>query len=142
MSTKALGNDPVVILCPHCLAENEEHAHFCRECFTPLSAHAAIDPVGQIYAQGDTYRKAVANPSRPIILLGMWLIFAPSIFLALLGLIAIFEPHRVGNPVALAILYAGFYTGLALVQGAILYRVTHNFLHRKTIAATLGSHTG
>jgi hypothetical protein len=64
--------------CTHCLAGNEPTRHFCRQCGTPLTSYAATDPLGQIYAQGDLYRKAIETPTKPFVLIGMWLLCGPT----------------------------------------------------------------
>jgi hypothetical protein len=74
----------VAIVCPQCLEPNPEDRHFCRRCATPLTAYASIDPLGQIYAAADTYRKAIANPRRVIVILGLWLLFGPAALIYLL----------------------------------------------------------
>ncbi len=66
-------------LCPNCLAANPPELHFCDECNAPLSAHAAIDPLGSIYATGFVYQKAASRPHSRFVLIGMWLIFGPMI---------------------------------------------------------------
>jgi len=68
-------------LCPNCLSENQPQAHFCVKCQSPLSSHAAIDPLGRIQATGDTYRKAIKHPNSPVVFVGMWLLFGWSIIL-------------------------------------------------------------
>ena len=67
-------------LCPNCLSENQPEAHFCVKCQSPLSSHAAIDPLGRIQATGDTYRKAIKYPSSLVVFVGMWLLFGGMIF--------------------------------------------------------------
>lgn len=49
-----------------------------------MTAHGAIDPLGQVFAAGNAYRNATSQ-ARPklIIVLGMWLIFAPQIVVLL-----------------------------------------------------------
>ena len=41
---------------------------------------AAIDPLQHIYAEGFAYRSAAEGPPNLIVLVGMWLIFAPVLF--------------------------------------------------------------
>jgi hypothetical protein len=90
-------DEGAVVLCPHCLARNTEDRHFCVQCATPLTAHAAIDPLGRIYATGDTYRKAIASPRKPIVVIGMWLLFGPAA-LALLLLAASIAITMIEHP--------------------------------------------
>jgi len=84
----ATGQQPVrrTQICPNCLTPNEPIQHFCVRCRTPLTSHAAIDPLGQVYSAGDTYRKAAARPAKLTSLIGMWLIFGPQIPFLILSL--------------------------------------------------------
>ncbi len=66
------------VVCPHCLASNTSGEHFCRQCSTPLTSHATIDPMGQVQAEGDTYRKALDHPDKPIVVIGLWLLLGPT----------------------------------------------------------------
>lgn len=123
----------VAILCPQCLEPNPEDRHFCRRCATPLTSYAAIDPLGSIYAAADTYRKAIANPRSPIVLIGMWLLFGPTALISLLILCA-----GVGSVLDLtsgssgrSVLYAmgpSIVFLEAAIACAILYRLTRNRL--------------
>jgi hypothetical protein len=67
------------------MTANPESAHLCRTCLTPLSSHAATDPLLSITARMDTFSKASNAPRRPIVLAGMWLIFGPVAFFCLIG---------------------------------------------------------
>ena len=117
------------VLCPHCLQGNMEAADFCVKCGTPLTAHAEIDPMGRIFAQGDTYRKAVAGSSKLIVVLGMWLIFG----VGLLAL-AVAMPSLSGSgamagvkEMVMLLIWCGMLAGTAIVSGAILFRTTRNY---------------
>jgi predicted amidophosphoribosyltransferase len=63
------------VVCPNCLAENSTLEHFCHQCGAPLTSHAVTDPMGQVYSEGDTFRKAIEYPRKPIVVVGMWLIW-------------------------------------------------------------------
>jgi hypothetical protein len=65
-------------LCPHCLEPIGPQDHFCPHCHGPVTAHACIDPLGQVYASGWGYQHAVSGKPRLVVLVGMWLIFGPS----------------------------------------------------------------
>jgi hypothetical protein len=66
-----------VQVCPHCLAGNPVRAHRCRACLTPFSSFAATDPVMSIAAEADTFGKAASSLTKPIMLMGIWLIMGP-----------------------------------------------------------------
>lgn len=80
MSTQSERRDlPEVetVICPKCLLANSSTAAFCVDCGAPIGMVAALDPLQHIYAEGFAYRSAVEGPPNLIILVGMWLIFAP-----------------------------------------------------------------
>lgn len=66
-------------LCLQCLAANVPTAHFCGECGAPLSPYAATAPFESLLAEGHAWRRATGNPRRLVVVLGMWLLFAPMV---------------------------------------------------------------
>jgi hypothetical protein len=68
------------VVCPKCLLANSPTAAFCVDCGAPIGMVAAVDPLQHIYAEGFAYRSAVDGPPNLIVLVGMWLIFAPIVF--------------------------------------------------------------
>ena len=81
-------SDSEVMVCPHCFEGNDPSAHFCRHCVTPLTSHAAIDPVKSITAEMDTISKGAQSPRSFLVLLGMWLLLGPYIVMALFSAFA------------------------------------------------------
>jgi hypothetical protein len=123
------------VVCPHCLAPNAERSDFCRECGTPLTSHAETDPLGQIRATGDTYLKAIDSPVKPIVVIGMWLIFGP-MAAGGVGLLLWFSIGIATNPfgpvtiqsVFGVIIFIGLSTGMAAICSTVLYRTTRNYI--------------
>ena len=121
-------------LCPDCLAVNEPLAHFCGKCGTPMTAHAEIDPLGRIYAMGDTWWKATRRPSSPIILVGMWLIFGvPALGLLTLLPVVLFTAYgiTIGEVTLGGILGMLLILALIGVYAAVLIKTTKNYLRRR-----------
>jgi hypothetical protein len=83
-------NEPIAI-CPHCMRPVGQFDHFCPNCGGPVTAHASMDPFGQIFSTGRLYQRALSSRPRGIILAGMWLIFAPQVALALWGVIVMIQ---------------------------------------------------
>lgn len=131
------------MICPNCLTANAEQAHFCIQCAAPLSAHAAIDPLGQVYAAGYIYQKAAGKPTRFIMVLGMWLIFAPQIPYIIVALsmlvMRVFAPtrHLVDESLLTTLLKCALAVGLLALYIAILTKVTRNYRRYKRQAAGL-----
>ncbi len=140
-------------VCPHCLAPIEQFDHFCPKCQGPITAHASIDPIGQIHATGRAYRQAAGSDAAPgkATLIAIWLIFGPQLLalIALLGAMAIsfgnevvsydvprpagIEPIAMPKPSASEILtnIAGclIVAGIATVYAMILIKTTKRYMH-------------
>jgi ribosomal protein L40E len=103
-------------ICPHCLTPNEESAHLCRKCLTPLSAHSTIDPVLGITARFDTIGKAATAPRKPIVLIGMWLLFGPTTLFLGMGVLCTEGIWRL------------VLAAIAVVPTLLLIKTTANFI--------------
>jgi hypothetical protein len=116
--------DPVFeeMVCPNCFRSNPVNEHFCINCATPLTAHATIDPLGQVYSAGDTFRKATEKPPNFLAVLGIWLLFAP---LAVSCLYALRDLSGAGFGTGLvSLLYVSLFTCIYI---AILYKITTRY---------------
>lgn len=112
------------ITCPSCQTINEQSAIFCRKCGAPIGAVATLDPVQTIQAQGFLFRKATEGRPRPMVLLGIWILFLP----ALVGSVY-FAIHIILNRYG----FSDFFffwgaIGLAYIGFKVLYRTTKNYL--------------
>lgn len=125
-----LADLPEVAICPDCMAPNHPAAHFCDKCNAPLSSHAAIDPIGQIYSQGYIYRKAIRGRTSLIMLIGMLLIFWPSVILLFLGPINLYRSLTTPGQWSWSGFAGSLLSGLYVILGvAILVKVTASFIH-------------
>jgi hypothetical protein len=128
--------EPDGLVCPHCIEPVHELDHFCPHCNGPITSHAAIDPLGQVYAAGRAYQNATDRPSR-LTVVAMWLIFGPQLPVLLLGMgvtsSQLFWPHgeavvSVGAAAPQSAVFTLFglavCLGLASLYGAILAKVT------------------
>src|SRR6185312_14067250 len=96
-------SDAQATLCGSCGRPNGDDLHFCAECGAPLTRHATTDPIASIYGEGFVIRKALSEPPKPIVLIGIWLWLGP-VFLAFLGLSVL----MVGLLVSLGVWIFGF----------------------------------
>ena len=128
------------LLCPHCAKPIGPFDHFCPHCAAPVTAHASIDPLGQVYAAGHGYWRATSGRPKFIVLLGMWLIFGPQIplllFLSVLTLLGIITPTRtfsmgdsstitlISYDQVVEILKLVLILGILIVYCAMLWKVT------------------
>jgi len=128
-------------LCYSCLTPAKPHQHFCMKCWTPLTSHAEIDPLGRVYAMGDMYWKLTRGPSKPIAVVGFLLIFAPLLIVQVIGAVAFVVgafSHRAYFPLfrfvttldgVLMLLGGLLYLATMFVQGMVLVRVIQNYSH-------------
>ncbi len=116
-------------LCTACLAPAGKLQHFCDQCGSPLTSHAAIDPVGQVLSVGQMVSKATSAPPRRIILIGIWLIFGVPIALV------IFAFGFIGTPISHGPMHTfmstAFMLGLFGLYIAIIVKTTRNYYRRK-----------
>ena len=78
-----------VMHCPHCLAVMPPAAHFCTACGMPLTAHAMIGPLEQVWAFGWFINQLLSTRPTSLTLIGTWLLGFPGLFIVLTLLIAI-----------------------------------------------------
>ncbi len=111
--------------CPHCFTPIQDAQHFCPRCERPLTGFAATDPIKSIFTEGQLYRGA-ARTTRPFVLIGIWLLFIPVFGI---GIVVLFEPTPEPRA-AIASSLCAF-----ALSGAVLYRVTANFIRARKRAA-------
>jgi hypothetical protein len=107
------------VLCPKCLLANPPTAAFCSDCGAPIGMVSTIDPIQHIQAEGFAYRSAVDSPPKLIIVVGMWLLFAPIILVA---------PFLIFGGFPDSLPHTLFFTLLAVGSVILLYRTTRNYI--------------
>lgn len=123
------------VICIGCGIANRADADFCEQCSAPLTSHAATDPYKSIFARGYLVGKAVSQPRRPLVVLGIWLMFGPALVPALwgAGLMCSLVAHdgftSLGN-VFQATFGLLFFLGLGLLFGEILYKTTSKYMEQ------------
>ena len=110
-----------LVLCPKCLLANSPSSAFCTDCGAPIGFVSTIDPIQHIHAEGFAYRSAVDGPPSLIILIGMWLIFAPMLLSAPIFIFT--EPNLLMKKI--------IFVPWTLLPACILYRTTKNYLVKR-----------
>jgi hypothetical protein len=111
------------ITCPSCQALVDARESFCRECGAPITTTATLDPMGSIHAQGFMLRKAVDGPPKPIVLIGIWIVFLPALAVSVyMAVSLITQQHGLASFV-----FFWVSVGLAYVSFRILFQVTKNY---------------
>jgi len=117
-----------VMLCPACLAQNLPTARFCWKCDAPLDGLAVFGPLEQTRAQRFIFHRAATGPSGLLVVLGVWVLFAP---MALGSLLLALPFHPTLGGFAAVGLGAAASLLLAVLSGALVWRVTANYVRRR-----------
>jgi hypothetical protein len=102
----------------------------------PISGISVFDPLMRIYATGWLYRKAVHGGRSKLVLVGMWLIFAPALLLVGMPLSQSLGYYPVGwrhNPIWIECLEYALSLGYALLCAVILWKVTSRCIRTRQI---------
>lgn len=74
-------------ICVSCGTPNGPDRHFCLACDAPLTSHAVNDPFATIFAEGWVYRRAQNAPRSMIVVVGIWMLWLPTLLGSILGLV-------------------------------------------------------
>lgn len=142
-STSQVRGEPV---CLKCLRPVSPGTHFCIQCGAPVTLQATTTPYEQILAAGYAYREASDKPVSLIVLVGMWLLWAP-ILLFCIGLAvylfvnvpaiyneARFFPWELENYLA-AFFCVALLTFWTWVSTVLLFKTTKNYLLLRELRA-------
>ena len=111
------------IACASCLAPNDGSVSFCVNCQSPIGTTSALDPIKTIHAEAFLLQKAVSKRPKPIVLLGVWVLFVPWLLGA--AFISLNELARRDGFSSFVFFWTGI--GLGYVAVKILYSVTKNY---------------
>ena len=114
-----------LVVCPRCLLRNLPSAAFCKDCGAPIGMVSTVDPLQHILAEGFAYRSAVDGPPRLMIVVGIWLLFGPTVFTTIFML---FDGSLDSAPQRL------FWLLFAAASIVILYRTTKNYIIKSRAA--------
>jgi len=118
------------VVCTACLETNPPHIDYCARCGAPLNSLVAFNPFDQTLVEGFAYRRAVDGPPSRIILIGIWLLFAPTILFLPLA----FSTRDLGNDTSdgVGLLFERVYFAAYFVMAVIiLYRTTANYISKR-----------
>jgi len=117
--------DGEAALCTYCLFPNLPEASWCKRCGASMSYASIVGPLDAALASGFMWRGAVRGRPKPIVLLGVWMLFFPSLLWNLLVALSILTFGMTG-PALLAMLW--FTVAYAAVAFRMLYQVTRNYV--------------
>lgn|SRR5260221_506768 len=96
------------------MAANSDLAQVCSECGSVLGQTKNLDPMSALYSETQAISTGVYRPTRPIVLVMVWVIFLPWLVAAGFGMLS-------------AITTPGMNGGNAVLATVALYRVTRNY---------------
>jgi hypothetical protein len=126
-------------ICLSCLHNNVPDRDLCENCGAPIGKYTTFLPFEKTLAEGVCYRSAVSNPRNPIILIGIWFLFAP-------GILSLFYSLFIGWNILLntwpfpsGFSTAGCFFFYGIISAAILYRTTRNYVKMKKLPQPLSA---
>jgi ribosomal protein L40E len=118
-------------VCPTCHTLNLPEVTFCRRCGAPIGFISTIGPLEAAYAEGFAYRRAVEGRPQFIIVVGIWLLFFPSLVASIGFSLSILKTGMdgIGGFVGLIRFFLFWIcVGFGVISALMLYRVTRNYL--------------
>lgn len=101
---------------------------FCPKCSSPVSLLSTTDPIQSIQTEGFIYRRSVEGRPKPIVVIGVWLLFFPLLGLGVIWMVTILT---VGAGTGTAGFVMFLIAAAVTYCGAVmLYRVTRNYFKK------------
>jgi hypothetical protein len=116
------------IVCPSCAALIGANEVFCPECNAPISLIANADPLQSIRTEGFLLGKATEGKPKPIVLIGVWVMFFPGLIISALVSFSIIYGGSGTGASGFLFFWGGI--GLSVVFAVILFKVTRNYLRK------------
>ncbi|MBP9664624.1 MAG: hypothetical protein KBD94_08380 [Pyrinomonadaceae bacterium] len=115
-------------ICPGCGDDVSSRVAFCPSCGAPTDAVSNLDPASLPESEGRMVSRAVEHPRRPIVVIGIWMIFAP---IFILGVVMIIQSVR-RELDSWSANFIFFWFGIAalVLSSVTLFRVTRNYFRR------------
>ncbi len=126
--TSEIGNYSNGPLCPSCATTIGLNEVFCPKCSGPASLLSTTDPIQRIQTEGFIYRRAVEGRPKPIVVIGVWLLFLPLLIIGAIGMIGLIFTGAGTGTVGFVMFWLA--AALAYCGGVMLYRVTRNYFKK------------
>lgn len=121
------------LVCPKCMGPITGRESSCAQCRASLGI---LGPYEQVLAVGSAYQTASSSPQKPIVVIGMWVIFGPPLLACCVGILfglanmpELMKSMRDSTDGARLLFGAAFVVGFAAICARILYKTTTNY-HR------------
>ncbi len=120
------GSNSETVPCLTCFQENDRHAVFCRSCNASLGLTANADPLKTLHNEGLVYSKAAVGKPKPVVLIGVWVLFLPALLLSAQAVFSLVSEIGGGTSSFILFWMSLLIGGFSLVM---LYRVTNNYFN-------------
>jgi hypothetical protein len=122
-----IGNENL-ILCLSCGITIDSRFVRCPGCNFSIGTAAGLDPLGSIYDEGRVLVKATEIRPKPIVVIGIWILFLP--FLVGSATVAIDILSNGSGSGASGFVFFWISVGLGVLSLAFLIKVTGNYLKK------------
>jgi len=119
------------VVCPLCLEINPPRTDYCAKCAAPLNSLVAFNPFDQTLVEGFGYRRAVDGPPSKIILIGMWVMFGPSLLILPLFIFSGLQRGNDASETFGLVCRDAYFTAYLVLSIIVLYRTTANFIAKR-----------
>jgi hypothetical protein len=102
---------------------------YCPNCMSPTSGVSNLDPMQAIVSEGRLFVRASEGRQKPIVLIGIWILFLPLLLVGLFAAISILG-EGIGSGISNFVFFWGA-MGLAFIGFTVLYKVTKNYFRWK-----------
>jgi hypothetical protein len=116
-------NEPTFV-CFSCMRPNEFGRQYCKFCNAPISQTSSSDPLQIAYGEGMAYRKAAEGKPKFVVVLGVWIIFFPTL---IVSAVSAFDIMTYGEGTSGFLLFWVTFL-LAVFCSVMVYRVTKNYI--------------
>jgi hypothetical protein len=104
------------------MAPNDSSAAICSGCGSALFETNMLVPGQAMYADGVAVSNAVYRPTRPVVVIVIWMLFLPGLIVSPFGMLA-----GIGMPGAAGFVIFWMSAGLAVISATALFRVTKGY---------------
>ncbi len=118
-------NDENQIVCPSCGKLMDAGSVSCPNCFWQAGTSANLDPVGAIRGEGEMFQKAFRQKPKPIVVLGVWIMFLPAFILC--SAVAVSTLSDQATPTSQRLIMFAAMAAGAFISANFLYRITRNY---------------
>ena len=112
-------------VCSSCGNLISPYVDYCPKCLSPTAATFNLDPINAIETEGHLLVRAAQGRQKPIVLIGIWILFLPVFLSGLLFAISILGEGISSGMANFVFFWVAI--GLAFIGFTVLYKVTKNY---------------